>query len=172
MSMLPRKCSEIQTRLFSIGPRLKGTIQARLASHVGLVLNHLLLEFQSILVAASKPYADRMPNEDRILSETDKDKPDLECPPLIVFCDDMSGNSTTQWNVHYSCYMSNACLPRTSLEQETNVHFLTTSPHASPMELLQAICESIQLSLFHFLCCSLCIHTLKSYPEKLVGKLQ
>lgn len=100
----------------------------------------LMIEF----LAGSEQYAARMPNPDRILSEQDKDHPDWECPPLIVFCDDMSGNSTKQWNIHYSCYLSNATLPRKSVEKESNIHFISTSPHAAPLELIEAICDSIK----------------------------
>lgn len=63
--------------------------------------------------------------------------------PLIVFMDDVSGNISKQWNKHYVIYMSNAALPREMLEQEFHVRFVTSSPHASPMELMHAMKESI-----------------------------
>ncbi len=81
-----------------------------------------------------------MPNPDRELA----DGLEWECPPLIVFIDDVSGNSTKQWNVHYSSYMSHGGLPRREIEKERNIQFLATSPHASPMEILQAICDAIK----------------------------
>ncbi|KZP07064.1 hypothetical protein FIBSPDRAFT_914578 [Athelia psychrophila] len=65
-------------------------------------------------------------------------------PPIIPFIDDVSGNSTKQWNVHYCSYASNAALPRSEIEKEANIHFIVTSPHASPMELIQAICDAIK----------------------------
>ncbi|OJT07070.1 hypothetical protein TRAPUB_2102 [Trametes pubescens] len=69
---------------------------------------------------------------------------EVECPPLIIFIDDVSGNSSKQWNVHYSCYVSNASLPRAELEKDGNIRFVATSPHASPMEIIRAICESLK----------------------------
>ncbi|KII92050.1 hypothetical protein PLICRDRAFT_103500 [Plicaturopsis crispa FD-325 SS-3] len=81
-----------------------------------------------------------MPNPDR---ETAHGL-EWECLPLIVFIDDVSGASTKQWNVHYSCYMSNGGLPREEIEKEPNIHFLATSPHASPMEILKAVCDAIK----------------------------
>lgn len=81
-----------------------------------------------------------MPNPDCAIA----DGLEWECPPLIIFVDDVSGNSTKQWNVHYSCYMSHGGLPRTDIEKERNIQFVATSPHASPMEIVQAVCDSIK----------------------------
>ena len=63
--------------------------------------------------------------------------------PLIVFMDDVSGNISKQWNKHHAIYMSNANLPRQMLEKEFSIRFVTLSPHASPMELMQAMKDSI-----------------------------
>ncbi|KAG2064482.1 hypothetical protein BDR04DRAFT_1130742 [Suillus decipiens] len=63
--------------------------------------------------------------------------------PLIIFMDDMSGNVSKQWNKHHAIYMSNANLPREMLEKEFFVRFITSSPHAAPMELMRAMKESI-----------------------------
>ncbi|TFK45608.1 hypothetical protein OE88DRAFT_1715312 [Heliocybe sulcata] len=81
-----------------------------------------------------------MPNPDRILA----DGLEFECPPIVVFIDDVSGNSTKQWNVHYSCYLSNGGLPRSAIEKEIHTKFVATSPHASPMEILRAVCETLK----------------------------
>ena len=64
--------------------------------------------------------------------------------PLIVFMDDVSGNISKQWNKHYVIYMSNALLPRETLEKQFYIHFVTSSPHATPMELMVALKESIR----------------------------
>lgn len=56
--------------------------------------------------------------------------------PLIVFMDDISGNISKQWNKHHVVYMSNALLLRQMLEQEFTIHFISGSPHATPMELM------------------------------------
>ncbi|KAH9941761.1 uncharacterized protein BXZ73DRAFT_41717, partial [Epithele typhae] len=63
--------------------------------------------------------------------------------PLIVFMDDVSGNISKQWNKHHVIYMSNASLSREMLEKQFCVRFVTASPHASPMELMAAMKESI-----------------------------
>ncbi|KAI0750509.1 hypothetical protein C8Q74DRAFT_1211986 [Fomes fomentarius] len=90
--------------------------------------------------ASSASFAEHMPHPDRALA----DSLEVECPPLIVFIDDVSGNSSKQWNVHYSCYISNGSLPRTDLEKEINVNFVATSPHASPMEIIKAVCDELK----------------------------
>ncbi|KAG1795226.1 hypothetical protein EV424DRAFT_1306863, partial [Suillus variegatus] len=63
--------------------------------------------------------------------------------PLIIFMDDVSGNVSKQWNKHHAIYMSNANLPREMLEKGFFVRFVTSSPHAAPMELMRAMKESI-----------------------------
>ncbi|KAJ7104555.1 hypothetical protein C8R43DRAFT_1092206 [Mycena crocata] len=66
--------------------------------------------------------------------------------PLAVFIDDVSGNKSKQWNKHFSCYMSNAALPRTKLENEFHVRFVATSPFATPLEIMQGVRASIETS--------------------------
>ncbi|KAG2112619.1 uncharacterized protein F5147DRAFT_744485 [Suillus discolor] len=63
--------------------------------------------------------------------------------PLIIFMDNVSGNVSKQWNKHHAIYMSNANLPREMLEKEFFVRFVTSSPHAAPMELMRVMKESI-----------------------------
>ena len=81
-----------------------------------------------------------MPNPDRVTA----DGLEWECPPMILFIDDVSGNTSKQWNVHYSAYLSNGALPRAAVEKESNIHFVATSPHASPMEMMQGICDELR----------------------------
>ncbi|KAG1833933.1 hypothetical protein EV424DRAFT_1468957 [Suillus variegatus] len=64
--------------------------------------------------------------------------------PLIIFMDDISGNISKQWNKHHAVYMSNANLPREMLEKEFCIRFITSSPHAAPMEMMSAMQESIR----------------------------
>lgn len=65
--------------------------------------------------------------------------------PLAIFIDDVSGNQSKQWNKHFSCYMSNATLPRNKLDSEFHVRFVATSPHATPLEIMQGVRASIEL---------------------------
>lgn len=64
--------------------------------------------------------------------------------PLILFIDDVSGNKSKQWNKHFSCYMSNGAMPREKLEAEFHVRFVATSPHATPLEIMQGVRTSIE----------------------------
>ena len=64
--------------------------------------------------------------------------------PLIIFMDDVSGSISKQWNKHHVAYLSNGNLPREMIEKEFCVRFVTSSPHASPMELMTAIRDSIR----------------------------
>lgn len=69
---------------------------------------------------------------------------EVECLPLGLFIDDMSGNTSKQWSVHYSAYYSNLSLPRTLLDKQENVHFITTSATVSPMELLIGVVKCLK----------------------------
>lgn len=64
--------------------------------------------------------------------------------PLLIFQDDVSGNQSKQWNKHYSCYISNGALPRQKLDSEFNVRFVSTSPFATPLEIMQGVRGSIE----------------------------
>jgi hypothetical protein len=64
--------------------------------------------------------------------------------PVIIFMDDVSANISKQWNKHHVVYMSNANLPREMLDKEFCIRFVTSSPHASPSELMQAVKQSIR----------------------------
>ncbi|KAI6011523.1 hypothetical protein EDC04DRAFT_2871070 [Pisolithus marmoratus] len=57
--------------------------------------------------------------------------------------DNISGNISKQWNKHFVMYMSNANLQHEMLDHEFFVQFVTSSPHASPMELMHAMKQSI-----------------------------
>ena len=63
--------------------------------------------------------------------------------PLIIFVDDVSGNISKQWNKHHAVYMSNGLLPRQMIDKEFCTRFVTSSPHATPMELVKALKECI-----------------------------
>ncbi|OAX30721.1 hypothetical protein K503DRAFT_704902, partial [Rhizopogon vinicolor AM-OR11-026] len=69
--------------------------------------------------------------------------------PLIIFIDDVSGNVSKQWNKHHVVYMSNAAMPRQMLEKEFCVRFVSSSPHASPLELAKGVKDSISTAAEH-----------------------
>ncbi|KIK75065.1 hypothetical protein PAXRUDRAFT_69176, partial [Paxillus rubicundulus Ve08.2h10] len=58
--------------------------------------------------------------------------------------DDVLGNISKQWNKHHVVYMSNASMPREMLEKEFCVRFVSSSPHAAPLELIHGVKESIE----------------------------
>ncbi|KAI0040147.1 hypothetical protein FA95DRAFT_1464700, partial [Auriscalpium vulgare] len=87
----------------------------------------------------SAAYRNKMPNAIR---EQAGDRM-VYAVPLIIFVDDVSGNISKQWNKHYVVYLSNASLPREMLEKEFCVRFVSSSPHATPPELIHAVRDSI-----------------------------
>ncbi|KAG1873405.1 hypothetical protein C8R48DRAFT_594331, partial [Suillus tomentosus] len=91
------------------------------------------------LTESSKKYAKLEPNPLRARSQGRM----VYAVPLIIFMDDVSGNISKQWNKHHAIYMSNANLPREMLEKEFCVRFVTSSPHAAPMEMMSAMQDSI-----------------------------
>ena len=110
-----------------------------------------------------RPYDEFHPSELACgLTESSKKHPSLEpnpwrkksggrmvyAVPLIIFMDDVSGNISKQWNKHFVIYMSNANLPREMLQREFFVRFVASSLHASPMELMYAMKQSISYVWF------------------------
>ncbi|KAH9079600.1 hypothetical protein EDB83DRAFT_2215930 [Lactarius deliciosus] len=67
--------------------------------------------------------------------------------PVVLFMDDASANISKQWNKHIVIYLSNAGLPWEMLDKEFCVKFVTSSPNASPMELMRAARDSIDGAL-------------------------
>ena len=64
--------------------------------------------------------------------------------PLIIFMDDVSVNVSKQWNKHHVIYISNATMPREMLEKEFCVHFVSSSPHATPLKLMEGFWDSLR----------------------------
>ncbi|KAG2155021.1 uncharacterized protein EDB93DRAFT_1247977 [Suillus bovinus] len=91
------------------------------------------------LTASSVQYASLAPNPLREKAQGRM----VYAVPLIIFMDDVSGNISKQWNKHHAVYMSNANLPHEMLEKEFFVCFVTSSPHAAPMELMRAMKDSL-----------------------------
>lgn len=69
---------------------------------------------------------------------------------LVLFMDDILSNISKQWNKHHVVYMSNALLPQGILEKEFTIHFISASPHISPVELMQGIKNTIEWVYFWF----------------------
>ncbi|RDX41238.1 hypothetical protein OH76DRAFT_1364920, partial [Lentinus brumalis] len=63
--------------------------------------------------------------------------------PMWLFCDDTSGNISKKWNKHNSFLFTAAGLPRRLVHREYNVHFLSTSNTAQPLEMLDGIVDQL-----------------------------
>ncbi|KAJ7062390.1 hypothetical protein C8F01DRAFT_1285015 [Mycena amicta] len=64
--------------------------------------------------------------------------------PVWLYCDDTSGNTSKKWNKHNSFLFTAAGLPRKYVHREFNVHFLSTSNIAPPLEMLDGIVDQLE----------------------------
>ncbi|KZT24421.1 hypothetical protein NEOLEDRAFT_1156913 [Neolentinus lepideus HHB14362 ss-1] len=64
--------------------------------------------------------------------------------PIWLYCDDTSGNVSKKWNKHNSFLFTVAGLPCRLVHREFNVHFLSTSNIAPPLEMLDGIVEQLK----------------------------
>ncbi|KAJ7502053.1 hypothetical protein B0H11DRAFT_1712975, partial [Mycena galericulata] len=64
--------------------------------------------------------------------------------PVWLYCDDTSGNTSKRWNKHNSFLFTAAGLPRKYVHQESNIHFLSTSNIAPPLEMLDGITDQLK----------------------------
>ncbi|KIJ57791.1 hypothetical protein HYDPIDRAFT_103839, partial [Hydnomerulius pinastri MD-312] len=63
---------------------------------------------------------------------------------IWLYCDDTSGNLSKKWNKHNSFLFTAAGLPRVLAQKEGNIHFLTTSNIAPPLEMLDGIVTQLE----------------------------
>lgn len=64
--------------------------------------------------------------------------------PLWMNCDDTSGNLSKKWNEHNSVLFTPAGLPHEHSRKEYNIHFLTTSNIAPPLEMFDGVVEQLE----------------------------
>ncbi|PBK79410.1 hypothetical protein ARMGADRAFT_1049148 [Armillaria gallica] len=64
--------------------------------------------------------------------------------PILLYCDDTSGNMSKKWNKHNSFLFVLAGLPRVEAQREYNIHYLCTSNLALPLEMLDGIVEELE----------------------------
>ena len=108
-------------------------IQMRIGSDIpwkGMPL--LYFQFEMSLIKKSQDGTDgpKMPNPLHKIAGDD----DLYVVMMPLWCDDVSGNRSKQYNKHINMYMVNLNLPGQLLQQEDFVHFVSTSPHATALE--------------------------------------
>ena len=70
---------------------------------------------------------------------------------MWLYCDDTSGNLSKKWNKHNSFLWTPAGLPRHMAQKQYNVHFLSTSNIAPPLEMLDGVVTELE-SVFTIVC--------------------
>ncbi|KAG8916015.1 hypothetical protein FRC00_007186 [Tulasnella sp. 408] len=63
---------------------------------------------------------------------------------LCMYCDNISRNIPQKWNKHNLFLFTPAGLPQVHVHHEYNVHFLGTSNHAPPTEMLKGIADQFE----------------------------
>ncbi|KAF8178467.1 hypothetical protein BJ912DRAFT_1045365 [Pholiota molesta] len=64
--------------------------------------------------------------------------------PVLLYCDDTSGNTSKKWNEHNSFLFTLAGLPLKESAKEYNVHYLCTSNIAPPLEMMDGVVQQIE----------------------------
>ena len=67
------------------------------------------------------------------------------CFPIWLYCDDTSGNLSKKWNEHNSFLFMPAGHPRSESQKEYNIHFLSTSNIAPPLEMMDGTVDQLKL---------------------------
>ncbi|KAJ2990713.1 hypothetical protein NUW54_g8391 [Trametes sanguinea] len=78
--------------------------------------------------------------------------------PLWVYCDDTSGNTSKKWNKHNSVLFTLSGLPGDMSQLLYNIHFLSTSNLASPLEMMEQISSALQEATTNGLTAWDCVH--------------
>ncbi|KAE9385484.1 hypothetical protein BT96DRAFT_949810 [Gymnopus androsaceus JB14] len=68
---------------------------------------------------------------------------------MWVYCDDTSGNVSKKWNKHNSFLFTAAGLPREHVHRQSNIHFLSTSNLAPPLEMLDGFVDQLEAGQKH-----------------------
>jgi len=77
---------------------------------------------------------------------------DLYVVMVPLWCDDVSGNRSKQYNKHINMYTTNSNLPGQLLQQEYFVRFVSASPHATAPEQFSVLKEQIGYVIKSFAC--------------------
>ncbi|RDB27987.1 hypothetical protein Hypma_002121 [Hypsizygus marmoreus] len=68
---------------------------------------------------------------------------------MWMYCDDTSGNVSKKWNEHNSFLFTPAGLPREQSQKEYNIHFLSTSNLAPPLEMMDGVVSQLETAQEH-----------------------
>jgi hypothetical protein len=71
--------------------------------------------------------------------------------PLLFEIDDMSGNRSKKWNIHYAANFVNATLNHKIMQAERSINLLAISQHAQPLEIMEALTDQIKFVFFHLM---------------------
>ncbi|KAI9630801.1 hypothetical protein KEM48_013569 [Puccinia striiformis f. sp. tritici PST-130] len=63
--------------------------------------------------------------------------------PITLYADDTSGNQFKRWNKHISYYFTLSGIPPVLARTEYNIHFISTSNVAGPLELAESIVNQL-----------------------------
>ena len=63
--------------------------------------------------------------------------------PINLYSDDTSGNKSKQWNKHNCFYFTLAGLSPVHTNQEYNIHFVSTSNTATPLEISELVVDEM-----------------------------
>jgi hypothetical protein len=64
--------------------------------------------------------------------------------PILFQLDDVSGNRSKQWNLHYAQNFTNATLNRKLMLSERCLKFFAISQHAHPLELMEEFVKQMK----------------------------
>ena len=93
-----------------------------------------------LLLAGTMQNIPKMPNPLRKLADDEE----LYVVLLPLWCDNVLGNRSKQYNKHINMYTVNSNLPGQLLQQEYFVKFVSTSPHALSLEQFSAVLENVK----------------------------
>ncbi|KAF8226914.1 hypothetical protein L208DRAFT_1424932 [Tricholoma matsutake] len=78
---------------------------------------------------------------------------DLYVVMVPLWCDDVLGSKSKQYNKHINMYMVNSNLPGWLLQQEYFVWFVSTSPHVTSLEQFSALKDQVNATQADPICC-------------------
>ncbi|KAJ3737709.1 hypothetical protein DFJ43DRAFT_1128788 [Lentinula guzmanii] len=102
--------------------------------------SEMLHNYDAIIVQLGDTAQIQMPNPLQALAGGD----DLYVVMVPLWCNDVSGNKSKQYNKHVNIYSVNGSLPGQMLQQEYFVNFVSTSPNATPLEQFTSLHDEIR----------------------------